>query len=116
MPKKIQLEITKHTGKKYWKIDGKYYVPGKTSAGKKKGIMVWVEVNPKEYEQIIDELAEKVSKKTNTKKLIKQALYDLDINAIKNIAKEMKKEKPKVRHHEGCFYLSVGKEKIWLRE
>lgn len=116
MPKKIQLEIMHHTGKKFYKIDGKYYVPGNRSITKKKGIATFVEVDLKEYEKTIDELAEKVSKRTNVKKLLKQALYDLDVDQINNIGKEMAKEKPKVRQHEGCFYISVGKEKIWLRE
>jgi hypothetical protein len=113
---KVEYITTKYIGKKFIKINGKYYSPVKGRKTKEGGAMSFKEIDIKEYEKTIDDLAEKVSKKTNVKKLIKQGLYELTIGEIDIIKKEMAKDKPLVRNSDGCFFLTIGKARLQLRE
>lgn len=116
MGKLLKLIGNPHTNKKFIKMNGKTYILQKTKTKGKIEELTFKEMDIKEYEKILDDVAEKVSKKTNVKDLIKQALYDMPIESVKLIEKEMKKEKPVVRHNQGCFFLSVGGEQIRLRD
>lgn len=112
----IQLISTKYIGKKFMKINGKYYYPIASRSTRKQDILSFKEVDLKDYEKTIDYLAEKISKKTNVKKLLKQGLYELNLEDIEIIKKEMNKEKPLVRNNDGCFFLTIGKTRLQLRD
>lgn len=118
MVKKLKLKLigNPHSNKKFITMDGKTYILQKSKPKGKIEELIFTEMDVEEYENILDEVAEKVSKKTNVKELIKQALYDMPIESVKLIEKEMKKKTPRVRHNQGCFFLSIGKEQIRLRD
>ncbi len=113
---KVEYVTTKYIGKKFIKVNGKYYSPIKDRSTKEGNVVSFEEVDIKEYEKTIDDLAEKVSKKTNVKKLIKQGLYELHLGEIKIIKKEMAKDKPLIRNNDGCFFLTIGKARLQLRD
>ncbi len=113
---KVEMVPTKYINKRFIKINGKYYSPVTNKIVKDKQILSFKEIDLKEYEKTIDELAEKISKKTNVKKLLKQGLYELNIKDLEIIKKEMKKETPLVRNNDGCFFLTIGKARLQLRD
>lgn len=116
--KDIKIIAPKHDkGKHIIVVDGEKYILEKSTEKRSEEILHFTKLtDEEEYERTLDKLAEKISKKTNVKKMIKQALYQLPMDDFKKVRQEMEKEKPKVRNNEGCFFLSVGKVQVPLRE
>ena len=122
VPETIQLKAKVHRNLKFLEIDGETYVKdvGKVkNAGQKNKaevMIVFRKYDAKKYEKLVDGLAEKISKKTNVKEIIRQALFSVPLQDIIKIGEEMKKRKPKIRNNKGCFSMSVGKVKIPIRD
>ncbi len=113
---KVEIVKTKHIGKKFIKINGQYYASSKPRETKNKDIIMFEKVDPQKYEKSIDIIAGKISEKTNVKDIIKQALYEMDVGQIAEIANELDKPKPKIKQGDGCVFVQVGKQIIMLRE
>lgn len=120
MVEKAKIEVERHGGAKYIVIDGRAYVfdPRKKKDSKKQK-RITIDLTPidtKQFEAMVDGLAEKLAKKVNVKELLRQALFDTPFEEIRLAAKEMEKKKPRVRSTKGCLFLQVGKGKVWLRD
>lgn len=113
---KVEMVVTKHIGKKFIKINGEYYASSKNRETKKKDVLMFEKVDPIKYEKSIDIIAGKISEKTNVKDIIKQALYEMNVSQIAEIANELDKPKPKIKQGDGCVFVKVGKQVIMLRE
>lgn len=120
MPKKkiVELELERHGGEKYTYINGEPYVLDKGKVNKKKGVVTCklVPVKKAEHKKIVERLAKQLSKKVNVEEMMRQALFDSPFSDIVEMDKEMQKKKPKVRNNKGCFFLTVGKAKVHLRD
>ena len=120
--KLVVLKFNTHRNKKFIEVDGKTYVMDKVKTQnvgrvkKEETVLTFKKFDIKEYESIINEAAEKIAKKTDVKEIIKQALYELPAEIIEKISNEMKKVKPKIRNRKGCAYLTIGKNKLYIRD
>lgn len=122
-PETVQLRAKVHRNLKFLEIDGETYVrdsdklikKGKTR-NEREIALIFRKYDAKKYEKIVDSLAEKISKKTNVKEIIKQALFSVPLQDIIEIGEELKKKKPSIRNNKGCFSMSVGKVKIPIRD
>ncbi len=121
-PKKVELKTTIHRNLKFLNIDGETYfmdvgkIKNARSKNKAQSTIVFRKYDVKKYEQLIDDLANKISKKTDVKEIITQGLFSIPLRGILLIEKEMKKEKPKIRNNKGCFSVSVGGVEIPIRD
>lgn len=118
----IQLKIKPHRSRKLLNIDGIDYALDKQcernakSKNKAEVTIKLVKCDVKDYDKTINELAEKISKKTNVKEIISQALYDIPYGDVLEIKKELGKDKPHIRNNKGCFSMTVGKINIPIRD
>lgn len=118
----IKIKGKRHKNLKYIEVDGETYVQdldmekNSRSINKSETTILFKKVNIKEYEQTIESLAEKISKKTNVKEILKQALYDIPWKDIMKIKQELAKETPFIRNNRGCVSITVGKTKIPIRD
>ncbi len=120
-PETVQIKGYDHINKKYIIIDGEEYVFDKSqSKGKTKrgqfALLTFRKCKIKDYDSAIESLARKLSDKVDTIELLKQSLRDIPFESVMEMAKEMNKPKPKVRKNLGCMYLTIGKEKLFLRD
>ena len=114
----IKIIAPKHgKGRKIIEIDGEKFVYDKATEKDLDDILHFKKLEEsKDYEKTVEEVAQKISKRTDVKKLIKQALHELPYEDYLKIKEEMEKEKPKIRNNEGCFSLSIGKQRLHLRD
>jgi len=120
--KEIKIKAKIHKNLKYIEIDGKTYVKdsaklkNKRSKQKETAEITFKQFNIKEYEKLVDNAAEKISKKANVKEIIRQALFDLPVHELLEVKEELEKAKPKIRNNVGCVSMNVGKVNIPIRE
>ena len=73
-------------------VDGEKYMLDRSTEQKLEETLHFTKlIDEEEYESTLDRLAEKISKKTNVMKMIKQALYQLpmeDFKKVKSIIKD----------------------------
>jgi len=114
----VRVISPKHgKGKTKIMVNDKAYILDDSAFNPKKTILKFSELmDAEEYEELIDELAKKISSSVNVVKLVKQGLYEVPQKELKAIKKEMEKDKPRIRNNEGCFFLSVGKTHVGLRD
>lgn len=72
-----------------------------------------------EYKKIIPSLANKIADKLSKKDIVNMmidVLMDEKADKVQRIAKEIKKEEPKVETKGGCFKIVIGDEELQVRE
>lgn len=115
----------RHTSKRYFKIGDDVFIQannydkeGSEHANKKYGIdaMKFVRVNLKEHESRIEKLIEKLKGSVDVDELLRQTLYDISLDSIEGIEKELAKKEPRVKAEKGCVALRIGKNQLVLRE
>ena len=118
----VLIKGKRHRNLKYIVVNGETYVQDNSMKTKNsrstdaETTFTFKKVNLKDYEKTIDDLSEKISKKTKVKEIIRQALLDLPFTEIMAIRKEMSKKKPRVRNNKGCVTLTVGNTTIPIRD
>lgn len=121
MPK-LKLKQLEHRARKYIELDGHDYVIDKKetknprSRNKAEVVLTCRKVKSKEYEETVNEMAEQLSKKVNTKEVVIQALYEIPYTILMKMKKELSKPKPRIRNRKGCAMLSIGGENLYLRD
>jgi len=122
MKQTIFLEGNTHTGERWIRIGKRTFVfnigdrektDSKTSGAFR---MSFQEIDREKYEQRITFLAKKIKEHTDVENLIKQALREIPLASIKRMETEFEKKKPIIRTRQHCFYVGIGKEKLWLRD
>ncbi len=116
MEKKINKVFIKgniHKNLKYIEVDGKTFLADGNKETDK--IITFREFDIGNYKKLVEQAAEKISKKTNIKEIIKQALMDLPVSELLEVKKELEKPKPRIRNNSGCVSISVGKTNIPIR-
>ena len=117
----IEIKGKMHRNMKYIEIDGETYVKN-TDTTKGRGVnneeifITFKKFDVKEYEQLLDILAEKLAEKADTKEIVRQALADVPIEKLMKIKKEMDKKKPKIRNEKGCVAMKIGDIKMFIRD
>ena len=102
-------------------VDGVKYICDSDDHNRKGDVeLKFIKFDEKKYEETLNELSKKISKKVDTIQIVKQSLRGIPYSEFIKIQKEMEKEKPQIRRNRGCFYLSFGKgkksQKLFLRE
>lgn len=111
--KKIKLKGDNHIVE----IDGKLYVLEKkrTLRGTHSEEITLKLIKKEEYEKDIKETAEKLSKSLNAEELLEDVLRTTPYEGVRKIKRLLEKN-VKVESKEGCFYLQIGKEQLFIRD
>lgn len=116
LEKNKDVKIKYIRGRKFISINGELYIQSGGNNTRDNHIKE-INFKPlgsiKNYKKDIDYLVDELSKRVSIKDVLRQKLYDMDVESINKLIRELDKgAKPKRRY--GCLSLKVGKESIDL--
>ena len=94
-------------------IDGKKYIHKRISHYKGTDKFELIPFNEKEYDKVVDEIANTVKKAVNPVEAVKQALGNLEYEEVLAIRKKLR-QKTKFKATQGCYEITIGKYSIPL--
>ena len=105
------IEIDRHEGGRYIKVDNEYFVVQKSTIQRKnKGHLskvIFKKVNPKDIEERIDKVIDVLVDTVDKRAVLRSALKDLPLNELEKIERRLKK-KVKIKEVKGCYGLKIG--------
>lgn len=78
--------------------------------------LIFKKVNLKDYENRVKDIATRIKDSVDTQELVEQALFELPLESIDILEKQLNKPKVKIKPEKGCVILKVGNFPLMLRE
>jgi CHAT domain-containing protein len=116
---KLILETNPHTDKTMFKIGKKYYAVAEVkqlNRGYQRDDVqaVLKEISKEKYDALLNEVAKKLEKHVDIKKLLLHKLRHVPLKNINEMNKTLDKRKPKIQTKDGCVYLKIGRNDLEL--